>query len=212
MKTCPICAHEFDKPFEACSNVEHGLCETCWEKMIPVAKRGLLLTKQIRCEMCRESISYEKLPTQIQTQVESLRSTIPQTKTPDKLEDFNYHYDDKGVLRHCQTNEQFIFLTQRHYNLLGNCLDKYIIELLKASPWNYQEIWLPIDGEQGQQVNIYTSEDFESNENGCLILIQGSGVVRPGQWARSCCLNDSLDIGGKFKLKIPTKFNMISSI
>ena len=94
-------------------------------------------------------------------------------------------------LRHCITNKKFIFISQRHYELLGRAIQNYIQSLMKTNPWNYQEIWLEFN-----QVNIFISNDFQTNLNGCLILIQGIGAVRAGQWSRSCCINESLDIGG----------------
>jgi hypothetical protein len=88
---------------------------------------------------------------------------------------------------------------------------------MKKDPWNYNEIWLPIkdentDDDHHDQVNIFTSNDFQTNENGCLILLQGSGVVRPGQWARSCCINESLDIGSMFPYMTKAKENNLSVI
>jgi hypothetical protein len=37
------------------------------------------------------------------------------------------------------------------------------------------------------------SDDFRTDDNECLILIQG---LRAGQWSRSCCINESLGIRG----------------
>ena len=53
---------------------------------------------------------------------------------------------------------------------------------------------------QFPQANIFMSEEFytpqESNrEKNALVLIQGTGNVRAGQWARSVCINDDLEKG-----------------
>ena len=197
---CAICREETPKLYQCCPNREDSLCGTCCSKTIPQSKIGLLLTGKLFCDFCREPIERDHLPEEIQTQITNVLSTIPKTKTPKSIEEFNYSYNESKELRNRLTNEKFIFLSQRHYNLLGSCLDTYIQSLMKTNPWNYEEIWLPITdqptNDHHDQVNIFTSDDFRTNDNGCLILIQGSGVVRPGQWARSCCINDSLDIGG----------------
>merc|ERR1719270_2977930 len=44
------------------------------------------------------------------------------------------------------------------------------------------------------KTNIFISNDCFSKEIICLI-IQGSGTVRAGQWARSVCINDCLGGG-----------------
>ena len=44
---------------------------------------------------------------------------------------------------------------------------------------------------------IYMSEDALSNPDRLLVLIQGSGVVRAGQWARRLIINDDMDSGSQ---------------
>ena len=60
-----------------------------------------------------------------------------------------------------------------------------------------QEIWVGDDNENSKapKVNIFVSDDFFANPGRCLVLIQGTGAVRAGQWARSICVNDSLNEG-----------------
>jgi len=200
---CAICQEESSKLYQCCPNERDSLCETCWSQMISIVtkngKIGLLFKGELPCEYCHQPIERDRLPIEIQNKLKNILLTIPKTKNPKFIEEFNYSYNNSNELRHCLTKEKFIFLTQRHYNLLGSCIDTYIQSLMKSDQWNYNEIWLPIKDEDTNdhhdQVNIFTSNDFQTNENGCLILIQGSGVVRPGQWARSCCINETLDIG-----------------
>jgi hypothetical protein len=200
---CPVCREETSILYQCCPNKKDSVCEPCWSKMISgtiqTGKIGSLLTGKLTCDFCGEPIERDRLPKEIQTRINKILLTIPKTTNPTSIEEFHYSYNNSNELRNCSTNEKFIFLSQRHYNLLGSCLDTYIQSLMKSNQWNYEEIWLPIKdqatNDHHDQVNIFTSNDFETNENGCLILIQGSGVVRPGQWARSCCINESLDIG-----------------
>lgn len=45
------------------------------------------------------------------------------------------------------------------------------------------------------QAPIFVSQNWKENTGRALILIQGTGEVRAGVWARSACINDSLDMG-----------------
>lgn len=45
---------------------------------------------------------------------------------------------------------------------------------------------------------VLSSSDTLTSPAPLLLLIQGSGVVRPGQWARSVIINDSLNLGSMF--------------
>lgn len=205
---CVICAEEPSVLFNCCPTETDGICESCWSHLISSiigkGKIGALIAGNLNCDLCRKPIKKDRLPKDIQTRIDNILLTIPKTENPQTIEEFNYSYNNSIELRNLLTNEKFIFISQRHYNLLGNCIDKYIQSLMKSDPWNYEEIWLPIKTENTDdhhdQVNIFTSNDFKTNENGCLVLLQGSGVVRPGQWARSCCINETLDIGSMLKL------------
>lgn len=59
-----------------------------------------------------------------------------------------------------------------------------------------QEVWIG-DGRQANRpkCNIFVSDDFDSNTGRCLVLIQGSGAVRAGVWARGVCVNEGLVLG-----------------
>lgn len=47
----------------------------------------------------------------------------------------------------------------------------------------------------GAAADVWVSDDVTTNDGTMLVLIHGSGAVRPGQWARKLCMNDSLDDG-----------------
>lgn len=198
---CAICQTICSIRYQCCINDEHSLCESCCiniiSSIINNGKTGLLFNNKIPCYICNENFQYKNLPESIQLDLTNIFLTVPKTsKNPESIQEFNYYYNQFNQLRHCVTNKKFVFISQRHYELLGKCIQIYIQSLIKSNPWNYQEIWLPIENNQQHQVNIFVSNDFQTNLNGCLILIQGVGAVRAGQWARSCCINESLDIGG----------------
>ena len=43
------------------------------------------------------------------------------------------------------------------------------------------------------------SADFYSNADGLLVVIQGSGAVRPGVWSRKAVMNEGLNVGRMLK-------------
>jgi len=43
-----------------------------------------------------------------------------------------------------------------------------------------QEVWLPTPSPNGAKCNIFISDDFYTNLDRCLLLIQGTGAVRAG--------------------------------
>ena len=47
------------------------------------------------------------------------------------------------------------------------------------------------------QCKIYTTKNFHLNEK-CLMLIQGTGNVRAGLWARSVCINEDINHGSMY--------------
>jgi len=78
--------------------------------------------------------------------------------------------------------------------------------------YGLKEVFLP-SGYGGSPVNVFMSPEFDQSighdwkshlkaaeKKGALILIQGSGAVRPGYWARSVCINENLDKGSMLPL------------
>jgi len=68
-----------------------------------------------------------------------------------------------------------------------------------GSKYGLKEVWLPVGAKEGEpRCNIFMSDDALTNTQKLLLLVQGSGAVRPGQWARALCINDTLDMGTIF--------------
>jgi hypothetical protein len=76
------------------------------------------------------------------------------------------------------------------------------------SKYNLTTLWVPLNRQTRNniqtsfhhsgtipQCDIYASPDFFTNEERLLCLIQGTGNVRAGIWARSVCINESLELG-----------------
>ena len=126
--------------------------------------------------------------------------TIPDCPYPEKLSEFNYEYNDEMKLVNKDTKEKFHWAGQRHYDALGDIIFKHIQEIM-VSKYGLKEVLLPADDSihPAFRLNIFMTPDALSNPDKLLLLIQGSGAVRPGQWARALCINDSLDNGAIFK-------------
>ncbi|GAB5585664.1 hypothetical protein Unana1_00564 [Umbelopsis nana] len=128
---------------------------------------------------------------------------------PKSMEEFGYHFNDNGQLRQVENGEPFKFevkpgdksYNQAHYEALGTCIGNYIEDLL-VSKYGLKGITLPIGSDEHDintpKSHIYVSENALTSEGTLLILLQGSGAVRPGQWSRSVIMNDSLELGSMF--------------
>ncbi|ROL40942.1 Protein FAM172A [Anabarilius grahami] len=74
-------------------------------------------------------------------------------------------------------------------------ITKYVYELLEKD-CNLKKEILPVDATEGEPKSfIYVSEDALTNPEKIMVLIQGSGVVRAGQWARRLIINEDLNSG-----------------
>ena len=114
----------------------------------------------------------------------------------------NYKYNEEGELRNKETNEKVKRLNQKEYNLVGDYITKYIqykilkeyklIPMYVPSLENSSNFYIRV--KEIPQCVIYVSQDFDINSN-CICIIQGTGAVRVGLWARSVCINDNLYLG-----------------
>ena len=127
---CCVCLEETPTLYQCCPEKSDSACESCWartiEMQIQKGQLAALLNGQTQCHFCHQPIDHSRLPESIQSKLNSILSTIPNTKHPERIEEFNYAYNQDGELRQRSTNEKFVFLGQRHYNLLGGCIDTYI--------------------------------------------------------------------------------------
>jgi hypothetical protein len=86
---------------------------------------------------------------------------------------------------------------QAHYEALGVCIGNCIEDLL-VSKYGLKRTMVPMESEGDDsstpRSHIYLSESALSSTGTLLVLVQGSGVVRPGQWSRSVIMNESLEV------------------
>ncbi|XP_060546597.1 cotranscriptional regulator FAM172A isoform X2 [Pantherophis guttatus] len=134
---------------------------------------------------------------------ELMKKDEPPLEFPDTLEGFEYTFNEKGQLRHIKTGEPFVFnyredlhrWNQKRYEALGEIITKYVYELLEEE-CHLKKVYVPVDAEETEPRSfIFMSEDALINPDKLMILIQGSGVVRAGQWARRLIINEDLDSG-----------------
>jgi len=123
-------------------------------------------------------------------------------KTLKELEDqIDYKYNEKGELVHKITGEKVGRLGKEEYELVGSYVEKYLEHYLIQN-FHLITLYVPNNNstdftkrdEAQAQCKILTTQDFPINPK-CLIIIQGAGPVRLGQWARSLCINDNIYIG-----------------
>lgn len=128
---------------------------------------------------------------------------------PNTVEGFGYHFNENGQLRKIDTDEPFQYVVkpgdkaynQGHYEALGKCIGHYIEDIL-VSKYGLERTIVPL-GVDADDVNtpkshIYLSKNALTTKDTLLVLIQGSGVVRPGQWSRAVIINESLELGSMF--------------
>ena len=121
--------------------------------------------------------------------------------------DINYKYNNEGVLHKKKSKEKPGQLEKNEYEKLGTYVIKYI-QYKILSEYNLLPMFIPLNPEKDSkklsnyldpdskipQCQIYCSEDFFTNSK-CLIIIQGTGAVRIGIWARQICINDNIQNG-----------------
>jgi len=124
--------------------------------------------------------------------LEGVIKTVPMFDNPTKISDFNYEYvNDKLV--NIDTGKPFHWVNQSHYDALGDTIFRHIQELMIQQ--GLEEIFLPLNNKGvGPFNNIFVSKNWQTAKK-LMLIIQGSGAVRAGQWARAVCINDRLSIG-----------------
>ena len=113
----------------------------------------------------------------------------------------DYKYNEKGQLVNKKTGKKCERLGKQDYELVGMYVQQYLENFLIQN-FNLTTLFVPnlinddfIKRDESQaQCKILTTKDFQKNPK-CLLLIQGTGAVRLGQWARSVCINENIYLG-----------------
>ncbi|CDQ74840.1 unnamed protein product [Oncorhynchus mykiss] len=103
---------------------------------------------------------------------------------------------DEPPLNFPKTLEEFEYAFNEHdYFYFFQIITRYVYQLLETKCNLTKEI-VPVDATAEEPRSfIYLSADAMSNPAKLLVLIQGCGVVRAGQWARRLIINQDLDSG-----------------
>ena len=150
----------------------------------------------------QKKVKIESIQNNIKSEEKENKNKLKKEETSDELEKLiDYKYNDKGELRHKKTQEKVGKLNQKEYELVGKYVQKYVEELL-IQKFDLVTLYVPNQkskdfskrDETQAQCKILTTKDFPTNPK-CLMLIQGTGAVRLGQWARSVCINDDIYLG-----------------
>jgi len=180
----------------------HVCCQSCLNTYINehiVEKKRSFLMLSCPHKGCKNNIAYdliEKNATEeTKSFIEEMKKTIPkEQKEFYTLADFNYEYNDKGELRNKTTGEKFYYITENHYSAMGECIIRDIQEKMK-NELNMEEFFVDTETKVN---NIFISKGALEKKK-LMLLIQGSGAVRPGQWARALCFNDTLRTGSQLE-------------
>jgi hypothetical protein len=108
-----------------------------------------------------------------------------------------YDLDEHGILFYKGTQEP-VPREEKNVELLNKALLYHIQQHLLKKKMNMQEVWIPNTAKPTEnhsgQCNIFLSDDFYTNNDTIMVLIQGNGPVRAGQWSTGLCLS-SLEEG-----------------
>ncbi|XP_047503068.1 cotranscriptional regulator FAM172A homolog [Penaeus chinensis] len=121
---------------------------------------------------------------------------------PDNLAGFGYEFKD-GKLKNIQTGDPFVFAVrpddkdynQKHYEALGELVQQDVYKLVEKEGGMHRAP-VPLNSQPGDpQTFVFLSKDFMTNDDKVLVLIQGSGAVRAGQWSRKLTVNEGIEAG-----------------
>ncbi|XP_030374506.1 FAM172 family protein homolog CG10038-like [Scaptodrosophila lebanonensis] len=124
------------------------------------------------------------------------------------LREFGYGFNASGQLRQIDATsgepgeKPFEFKVsedfdqnQRHYEKLGDIIQEIVYGLLEKN--GLKRLYIPFRTPAEQASFVFTQPEEVKKSKKLLVLINGSGVVRAGQWARSLIINHSLDHGSQ---------------
>ncbi|VDM61084.1 unnamed protein product [Angiostrongylus costaricensis] len=115
------------------------------------------------------------------------------------LKDLGYRFDKNGEFRRISDNGRFVFTNQEGYEKLGNIMTTELYSILEdqcglASKTPRKRKLF--EDEQKNLSFVYASSDFRDKST-VVLIIHGSGAVRPGQWSRRLILNEGLNVGSQ---------------
>ena len=187
---------DIDKNKDNLNTKKENLAETKDKKEVKETKIEIEEKQEIKKEEKKEEKKEDK------KEEKKEEKEIKKEKTLKELEEqIDYKYNESGELLHKKTGKKVQRLNFDEYEKVGKYVQKYVEDLLIITfdltilyvPNNKSSNFEIRDIEQAQS-KILITKDFYTNPK-CLMLIQGTGAVRLGQWARSVCINENLELG-----------------
>jgi hypothetical protein len=123
-----------------------------------------------------------------------------------ELKDFNYYFKDENELRSMIDDQRFKPISEKYETMINEHVVKYIQKQI-IEKYNFTEKFIDSD----KQNNIFLSNDFYTNENKLIVVVQDNDVL-PGQWSKKSCLYDSLENGSMLNFIKESCLNDISLI
>ncbi|CAN0323039.1 unnamed protein product [Lampetra planeri] len=116
--------------------------------------------------------------------------------------EFGYEFNTEGKLRSTRDGSRFKYdfygsgsRDQRRYEALGEVITEYVYELL-VKKYGLEKHYVPVEAiKRNEPFSFIFMSPGALQKERLLLLVQGSGVVRAGQWARRLIINDCLDSG-----------------
>ncbi|KAE9417288.1 hypothetical protein Angca_007577, partial [Angiostrongylus cantonensis] len=97
-------------------------------------------------------------------------------------------------------NGRFVFTNQEDYEKLGNVMTTELYSIL-VNQCGLERFDVTAIEDEHKNLRkygsfVYASSDFR-HKSTVLLIIHGSGAVRPGQWSRRLILNEGLNVGSQ---------------
>ncbi|KAK6742085.1 hypothetical protein RB195_009757 [Necator americanus] len=127
---------------------------------------------------------------------------VPEMSYEQTLQNMGYRFNENGELRTINGNTPFVFTNQADYERIGDAMTTELYGILESS-YGLTKIEVPAEVEDkcGIVINflgfVYASPGFQQKST-VLLIIHGSGAVRPGQWSRRLIMNENLEVGSQF--------------
>ena len=99
--------------------------------------------------------------------------------------------DEKGLAFQFALSEDHS-INQSRYEKIGDAVTEFIYSIME-NKFGLNRVAIPIGMDESEYLSfIFVSNGFMTSNKRKLVLINGSGAVKAGQWARSIIINDNL--------------------
>uniref|UniRef100_H3CX09 ARB2 cotranscriptional regulator A n=1 Tax=Tetraodon nigroviridis TaxID=99883 RepID=H3CX09_TETNG len=139
---------------------------------------------------------------------ELMKKDEPPFTFPKTLEEFEYAFNEDGLLRHTKTGEAFVFnaredlhrWNQKRYEALGEIITLYVYELLEKM-CNMTKAFLPVSIQNELLRNtVYFYEPALKYPISFAVSLVNQGVSRGGTWYRQLSFHQSIQGSSQVEL------------